>query len=193
MTMDEDREGLAAEYVLGTLDADERAQADALHPASTPEFAAAVRQLGTPARRAQRAGRAGRAAGAGLGQDQGLARRRAAPGEPMRLPDVAAPAAVAAAQGPSAEIIELTQRMRRWRGLTVMTGALAACIVGIVLAREYRPDVLPPDWRPKPAGGRARGREAGRGRARSGARSARGAAGAVRRGVPEGRAVARRS
>ena len=40
--------------------------------------------------------------------------------------------------------------MRRWRGLTVMTGTLAACFVGIVLAREYRPDVLPPDWRPKP-------------------------------------------
>ena len=39
--------------------------------------------------------------------------------------------------------------MRRWRGLTVMTGALAACVVGIVLAREYRPDALPPDWRPK--------------------------------------------
>ena len=30
MTMDEDQDALAAEYVLGTLDADERAQADAL-------------------------------------------------------------------------------------------------------------------------------------------------------------------
>ena len=63
-------------------------------------------------------------------------------------PTSPAPAA-AEPQGPSAEIIDLTQRMRRWRGLTVMTGALAACVVGIVLAREYRPDVLPPDWRPK--------------------------------------------
>jgi anti-sigma-K factor RskA len=43
----------------------------------------------------------------------------------------------------------LTQRMRRWRGLTVMTGAAAACFVGLVMAREYRPDVLPPDWRPR--------------------------------------------
>ena len=73
----------------------------------------------------------------------------ASPAEPMRLPDVPA-APVATEQGPSAEIIDLTQRMRRWRGLTVMTGALAASIVGIVLTREYRPDVLPPDWRPKP-------------------------------------------
>jgi len=57
---------------------------------------------------------------------------------------------VAAQHGPSAEIIDLTQRMRRWRGLTVMTGALAASIVAIVVAREYRPDMLPADWRPKP-------------------------------------------
>ena len=74
----------------------------------------------------------------------------AGPAGPMRLPDVAAPAAVPAEQGPSAEIIDLTQRMRRWRGLTVMTGALAASVVAIVIAREYRPDVLPADWRPKP-------------------------------------------
>ena len=39
--------------------------------------------------------------------------------------------------------------MRRWRGLTVMSGALAACVIGFVAAREYRPDALPPDWRPK--------------------------------------------
>ena len=30
MSMDDDREGFAAEYALGTLDADERAQADAM-------------------------------------------------------------------------------------------------------------------------------------------------------------------
>ncbi len=43
MTMDEDRDGFAAEYVLGTLDADERAQADTLLQVDT-DFAAAVRQ-----------------------------------------------------------------------------------------------------------------------------------------------------
>jgi len=146
--MDEDREGLAAEYVLGTLDAGERAQADALLTTDA-EFAAVVRQW---ERR--------------LGElnvmvapieppapvwDKIVASIAAAgPAGPMRLPDVAAPAAVPAEQGPSAEIIDLTQRMRRWRGLTVMTGALAASVVAIVIAREYRPDVLPADWRPKP-------------------------------------------
>jgi hypothetical protein len=43
MSMDEDRDGFAAEYVLGTLDADERAQADALVLVDQ-DFAAKVRQ-----------------------------------------------------------------------------------------------------------------------------------------------------
>ena len=43
MTMDEDRDGFAAEYVLGTLDTDERAQADALMLVDQ-DFAAKVRQ-----------------------------------------------------------------------------------------------------------------------------------------------------
>ena len=41
MTMDEEHEGIAAEYALGTLDADERAQADAMLLVD-PEFAAEV-------------------------------------------------------------------------------------------------------------------------------------------------------
>ena len=43
MSMDEDRDGFAAEYVLGTLDVDERAQADALMLVD-PVFAGVVRQ-----------------------------------------------------------------------------------------------------------------------------------------------------
>ena len=148
MTMDEDREGLAAEYVLGTLDAAERAQADALL-VSDSEFAGAVRQW------ERRLGELNVMVApveppAPVWGKIMASIAATSPAEPMRLPDVAAPAALVAEQGPSAEIIDLTQRMRRWRGLTVMTGALAASIVAIVVAREYRPDMLPADWRPKP-------------------------------------------
>ena len=147
MTMDD--EGVAAEYALGTLDAEERAQADAMLLVDA-DFAAEV------ARWERRLGELNVLVApieppppvwdkilAGVAE--------AAPSEPMRLPQVAAPAIAAAAETgePSAEIIDLTQRMRRWRGLTVMSGALAASIVAIVAAREYRPDVLPADWRPK--------------------------------------------
>ena len=146
MTMDEDREGLAAEYVLGTLDAAERAQADALLAADA-EFATVVRQW------ERRLGELNVMVAPVEPPAPVWGRIMASiaatsPAGPMRLPDVAAPAAPE--QGPSAEIIDLTQRMRRWRGLTVMTGALAASIVAIVVAREYRPDMLPADWRPKP-------------------------------------------
>jgi len=147
MTMDEDRQGLAAEYVLGTLDAAERAQADALL-LEDAEFSTVVRQW------ERRLGELNVMVApveppAPVWDKIRDSIARASPATPMRLPELAAPA-VAAQHGPSAEIIDLTQRMRRWRGLTVMTGALAASIVAIVVAREYRPDMLPADWRPKP-------------------------------------------
>jgi len=146
MTMDEEKEGFAAEYALGTLDADERAQADALLLLD-PEFTAEVRRwerkLGElnvlvapvepPATVWERIKE--------LVAD-------ASPGGAFRLPEIAA-VPVAAAIEPSAQVIDLTQRMRRWRGLTVMTGALAACLVGLVVARDYRPDLLPAGLRPK--------------------------------------------
>lgn len=146
MTMDDEKNGLAAEYALGTLDADERAQADALILADA-DFAAAVRQW------ERRLGELNVLVApveppAPVWDKINASLADAPAGEPLRLPDMPAPVA-SEPQGPSAEVIDLTQRMRRWRGLTVMTGAAAACFVGIVMAREYRPDVLPPDWRPK--------------------------------------------
>jgi anti-sigma-K factor RskA len=145
MTMDDDRQGFAAEYALGTLDSDERAQADALLLVD-PEFAGEVRRW---ERR--------------LGElnvlvapveppepiwDEIKARIGAAgPREPMRLPDVVEKLAVAAA--PSAEIVDLTQRMRRWRAFTGITGALAAGLVGLAVVRDLRPELMPPALRPK--------------------------------------------
>jgi anti-sigma-K factor RskA len=146
MTMDDEKNGLAAEYVLGTLDADERAQADALMLQDT-DFAAAVRQW------ERRLGELNVLVApveppAPIWDKIKASLAEAPAGEPMRLPDMPAPAAVEP-QGPSAEVIDLTQRMRRWRGLTVMTGAAAAAIVGLVVTREYRPEALPKDWRPQ--------------------------------------------
>jgi anti-sigma-K factor RskA len=146
MSMDEDREGFAAEYVLGTLDSDERAQADALLLVD-PDFAARVRQwerrlgeLNVLVAPVEPPAPVWDKIKAALGD--------ASPAAEIRLPEV--PATPPAALGPSAEVIDLTQRVRRWRGVSLITSALAASIVGIVLTREYRPDVLPADWRPKP-------------------------------------------
>ena len=146
MSMDEDRDGFAAEYVLGTLDAEERAQADALILVD-PAFAATVRNW---ERR--------------LGELNVLV----APVEPpspvwerikanlasepqaqqIHLPDVLAPPV--RADAPAAAVIQMRQRMERWRGASIIGGLIAACLIGIVLVREYRPDVLPADLRPVP-------------------------------------------
>jgi anti-sigma-K factor RskA len=150
MSMDEDRDGFAAEYVLGTLDAEERAQADALMLVDAA-FAASVRRW---ERR--------------LGELQALV----APVEPpaplwgrikaglasagqggeLHLPEVPAlpPRAETRVDARAAEIIHMRQRMQRWRGFSTITWLAAACLVGIVLVREYKPDVLPPELRPQP-------------------------------------------
>ena len=147
MSMDEDKDGFAAEYVLGTLDAEERAQADALILVDAA-FAASVarweRRLGelnvlvapveppAPLWDRIKAGLAGT-------QQSGE----------LHLPEVAAPAQPIRADAPGAEIIQMRQRMQRWRGFSTITGLMAACLVGIVLVREYKPDVLPPELRPQ--------------------------------------------
>jgi anti-sigma-K factor RskA len=147
MTMDEDVDGFAAEYVLGTLDADERTEAEALRlvdagfAAKVLEWERRLGELNVLVAPVEPPAVVWDRITAGL-ESAGQVKH-------LHLPEMPAPP-VREAAGPSAEIVDLTQRIRRWRGLTVITGTLAACFVGLVLAREYRPDVLPPDWRHKP-------------------------------------------
>jgi anti-sigma-K factor RskA len=141
--MDEDRDSLASEYVLGTLDADERAQAEALMLVDA-DFADSVRRW---ERRLGELNVLVSAVEPPAGVWDGIRTKlsEVAPSESVRLPEI--PQLAARTVG-GAEIVDLTQRMRRWRGLTVITGALAACLVAVVVMREVRPDVLPPAWRP---------------------------------------------
>jgi len=144
MTMDEDKRGLAAEYALGTLDTDERAQAEALL-LFDPEFAGEVQhwerrlgELNVLVAPVEPPPAVWDRIAAGLAEG--------GPREPMRLPEIA-PAAAAA---PSAEVVDLRQRMRRWRGVSAITAALAACLVGLIVARDVRPDLMPAPLRGKP-------------------------------------------
>jgi anti-sigma-K factor RskA len=126
--MDEDREILAGEYALGTLDASERAQAERMI-ASDPGFAARVayweRRLSLLAESVESV-------------------------EPPELvwqnilASLPGPAMLAGTPSGSAEIVYLTRKLNRWRTATYVAGALAASLlvfIGIREVTEPAPDL----------------------------------------------------
>jgi anti-sigma-K factor RskA len=64
-------------------------------------------------------------------------RPQAAPTEPVR------------AAAPSADIIALSRRARRWRGATIAIAALAAAFAGLVVLRDLRPELMPDPLKPR--------------------------------------------
>jgi anti-sigma-K factor RskA len=152
MTPDDDRDGLAAEYVLGTLDAFEREQVEALMAADQAfqvlvrdwerrlgELHALVPSVEPPSETWDKI----------KAQIASLAPKPAA--EPSRS------AAPATSGSPGAEVVMLSRRVRRWRGLAAAASALAACLVMFVAAREISPGILPEALRP-PSVAQATGR-----------------------------------
>lgn len=154
MDYSEDHIALAGEYVLGTLDADERTQVETMMAVDSG-FKAMVeaweRKLG------------------GLNQMVGsveppahlwerirVAAGLSAPQLPLTLPDVpSAPdiAPVADAQPAtraSAEILDFSNRLRRSRSTSQLMTAIAASLAAFVAVQAYRPDLLPQQLRPKP-------------------------------------------
>lgn len=171
---DDDKDVLAAEYVLGTLDADDRANAQMLM-AIDPGFADSV------ARWERRFGELHalvdmveppksnwdwiKARVAATEQVRelwlpGLEESATTklpfvprlepepPGEPLFDASPAATEAKPAA--PKAEVVDLSGRLRRWQRISVAATALAATIAGVAVVREVRPVLLPEALRPKP-------------------------------------------
>ena len=113
MAVDEDRENLAGEYALGTLDAAERANAERLI-ASSEEFAARVRYW-----------------------ENRLAHLADA------VPPVEPPASlwprILRALPPAGPVLDLTRRLKRWQAVAWTAGALAASLLVFIGVREaYR-------------------------------------------------------
>src|SRR5262245_37515070 len=158
MAYSEDHIALAAEYALGTLDADERAQVESMI-AADKEFAAIVQawefRLGV------------------LNQMVGSVeprplvwdniRRAIGHGEqaPLVLPEAPPPIApaegkdnvVAAPLRPAAEgsnVIQLNSRIRRWRNVASFASAIAAALLVMVGLQVYQPGALRDSIRPKP-------------------------------------------
>src|SRR6267378_5266026 len=148
MAYSEDHIALAAEYALGTLDADERAQVEAMMSVDK-DFTAIVEawqhKLGT------------------LNQMVGSVEPRAevwekiitavghsAPQAPLVLPEVPPPVAPEpAAEEDTSNVIRLSTEARRWRNVATFTTAIAAALVAMLAVGVYQPDLLPDGIRPK--------------------------------------------
>jgi anti-sigma-K factor RskA len=153
MAYSEDHIALAAEYALGTLDADERAQVEAMMSIDK-DFTAMVdawehklgvlnQMVGSVEPRAE------------VWDNIRAAIGLAEPQAPLVLPQASPPPVAAEVAEPAAvvdnsNVIRLAARARRWRIVATLTSAIAACLVAMISLQIYQPDLLPEGIRPKP-------------------------------------------
>src|SRR3984893_9787307 len=153
MAYSEDHIALAAEYALGTLDTEERAQVEAMM-AVDKDFTAMVQawehklgilnqMVGSVEPRAEVWDRIRTAVG--HSEPQGPLMRPDAPRPPPALPEVETPAVV-----DTSNLIRLSAQARRWRNIATLTTAIAAALVAMIAVGVYQPDLLPEAIRPKP-------------------------------------------
>jgi anti-sigma-K factor RskA len=173
MAYSEDHIALAAEYALGTLDADERAQVETMMAVDT-EYSALVhaweyrlgvlnQMVGSVEPRPIVWENIKAAIGHSTGQQAPLVLPEAAPPPPPPTEPVAEPVvteAPAAVEAPPAaapptvvdnsNVIQLTGRVRRLRSVASIATALAAALVAMLAVQVYQPELLPEALRPKP-------------------------------------------
>jgi anti-sigma-K factor RskA len=152
MAYSEDHIALAAEYALGTLDADERAQVETMMSVDK-DFTAMVRSWEF------RLGVLNQMVGAIEPRPEVWDRIKAAtalsePQAPLVLPD-APPPIVPLVNEPasvvdSANVIRLSAQAKRWRNVATLMTAIAAVLVAMIAVGAYQPDLLPEALRPTP-------------------------------------------
>ncbi len=153
MAYSDDDIALAAEYALGTLDAAERAQVEAMMSADT-DFVAVVRAW------EHRLGALNQMVGSVEPRPEVWERIRVAIGHadaqaPLELPHTP-PLVAIAPEAPtvladSSNVIRLRANLRRWRTIASVTSAVAAVLVAMLGIGLSMPDLLPDSMRPRPA------------------------------------------
>jgi len=153
MAYSEDHIALAAEYALGTLDADERAQVETMMSVDR-DFTAMVaawehklgvlnQMVGSVEPRPEVWDKI--KAAAGLSEPQAPLMLPEAPSPPVAA-DVVEPVAAEEASN----VVQLSDRASRWRSVATFTSALAAALVAMIGIQLFQPDLLPESMRPKP-------------------------------------------
>jgi anti-sigma-K factor RskA len=155
MAYSEDHIALAAEYALGTLDADERAQVETMMSVDK-DFTAMVQaweyrlgvlnqMVGSVEPRPEVWNRIKTATG--LSEPQAPLVLPEPPLPAPEAPEAAAPMPVVV---DNSNVIRLSSRARRWRNFAAATSAIAAALVAVIAVGTYQPDLLPDALRPKP-------------------------------------------
>jgi anti-sigma-K factor RskA len=150
MAYSEDHIALAAEYALGTLDADERAQVEAMMSADK-DFMAMVeaweqklgvlnQMVGSVEPRAEVWDNIRTAVGFSQPQASRLFSQ-----EPLVVPEVDQPAAVV----DTSNVVRLSASARRWRNVATLMTAIAAALVALIAIGVYQPGLLPDAIGPK--------------------------------------------
>ena len=151
MAYGEDHIALAAEYALGTLDADERAQVETMM-AIDRDFTAIVQAWEF------RLGVLNQMVGSVeprpiVWENIKTAIEHSEPQAPLVQPEAPPVASVAVEQAPvvdNSNVIQLSNRFRRWRSIAMTASAIAAALVAMLAIEVYQPDLLPERIRPKP-------------------------------------------
>jgi anti-sigma-K factor RskA len=152
MAYSEDQIALAAEYALGTLDAEERAQAETMMFADK-EFAAMIEAW------QHKLGALNQMVGSVEPRPEvwnkiksaiSLAEAQAALVVPEAPPSVASEIVEPPAAADTSNVIRLSAQARRWRNVATFATAIAAALVAMITVGVYRPDLLPETIRPKP-------------------------------------------
>jgi len=154
MAYSEDHIALAAEYALGTLDADERMQVETMM-AVDKDFTVLVQAWEF------RLGVLNQMVGSVEPRPMVWDNIKAAISHseqqaPLVLPDAPAqPIAVPVVVEPppgvdNPNVIQLSNRFRRWRSIAMTASAIAAALVALLSIEVYQPDLLPEGMRPKP-------------------------------------------
>lgn len=153
MAYSEDHVALAAEYALGTLDADERAQVETMMSVDK-DFMAMVEAW------QYRLGVLNQMVGSVEPRPEvwdkiKTAVRVSEAQPPLVHPDPLTPATAGPAVEPdqpvdASSVIRLSAQARRWRNLATAATAIAAALVAMIAVGVYKPDLLPDGLRPKP-------------------------------------------
>ena len=155
MAYSDDHIALAAEYALGTLDADERAQVETMMSVDK-DFTAMVQAW------EHKLGALNQMVGSVEPRPEVWEKIRTAVGHsepqaPIVLPQPSSPTVVPAAEEWAAvaaavdnsNVIRLSANVRRWRSIATVTSAIAAVLIATIGVGLFLPDLLPDSIRPR--------------------------------------------